>query len=152
MNATHNLNLYQINAAEAREAGVDPAALLDVFENTRAFVYLAERNRKALRDQLGVPSGALDPQDMGPYLAIAHNQGLAAALSTVRNYGMDWEAYKARNPTIAIVSHGYGDDCRYNPSDGSPDGYRPGVGDPSNLVAGLVGLVLAGTLVALAGS
>ena len=44
------------------------------------------------------------------YLALAHNQGLAAALKTIAKYGVDWPAYKARNPQLADMGR-YGDDC-----------------------------------------
>ena len=54
------------------------------------------------------------PSDIWAYVAIAHNQGLGAALLTIATYGLDWSAYKARNPTVNIAmdrgSGIYGDD------------------------------------------
>jgi hypothetical protein len=49
-------------------------------------------------------------QDVWAYLALAHNQGLGAALKTIRTYGLDWDAYKKRNPTMTGIIE-YGDDC-----------------------------------------
>jgi hypothetical protein len=56
------------------------------------------------------------PPDVYSYMAIAHNQGLGAALLSIQTYGMDWAAYKARpenaNVNVAIDrgSGIYGDD------------------------------------------
>lgn len=37
------------------------------------------------------------PPDVWAYVAIAHNQGIGAALKSIQQYGLDWSAYKARN-------------------------------------------------------
>ena len=50
------------------------------------------------------------PNDVWAYLALCHNQGKAACLKTIKNYSLNWEAYKKRNPKLRIVSSGYGDD------------------------------------------
>lgn len=48
--------------------------------------------------------------DCYAYLALAHNQGLHAALKTIQAHGLDWKKYKERNPNIKGIAS-YGDDC-----------------------------------------
>jgi hypothetical protein len=56
------------------------------------------------------------PADLYSYLGIAHNMGIGTALQSIKTYGMDWAAFKARpeNAGLNIVqarSGGtYGDD------------------------------------------
>lgn len=102
--------LYQVSQAEAVAVGMPNADLCALGPNTFVMVKLAELHRRRLRQLLDLGEGAPDPADLGAYLAIAHNQGLAAALKTARVHGLDWEGYKRRNPAIRIVSSGYGDD------------------------------------------
>lgn len=152
-----SLGLYQVNASEAAEAG-ESGNLFDVDVNTRVMVYLAERNRAAIRNLIGLSSNVLDPWDMGAYLSIAHNQGLGAALETIREYGMDWAAYKDRNKNIvkpgfngpAIVR--YGDDVLYTIevlSDGTVVAGKTGVSHGQFLLLAGLG-ALAGSAAILA--
>src|SRR6266567_4824241 len=48
--------------------------------------------------------------DLYAYLAIAHNEGLHAALKSIGRYGLDWLAWKTRNPHLSQMGY-YGDDC-----------------------------------------
>lgn len=57
------------------------------------------------------------PNDFYSYLGIAHNLGIGTALSSIKTYGMDWGAFKARpeNASLNIVQernggNTYGDD------------------------------------------
>lgn len=102
--------IYQLSDEEARQVGRPNANLLSLQESTWVLAKLTEMRRVALRAQLGLEPLAPDPYGFEAYLAIAHNQGLRAALTTVKAHGLDWRGYKARNPTIRIVSSGYGDD------------------------------------------
>lgn len=84
----------------------------------RCRYYLArlQRNVDAYNAKNGIAAVNWDspPSDIWAYVAIAHNQGLGAALLTVTTYGLDWAGYKARNPTVNIsMDRGsgiYGDD------------------------------------------
>lgn len=144
--------LFQIGQAEADDAGYGSYDLLSPEVNAKVMAYLAERNRASLRELLGLSPDQLDPRDMGAYLSIAHNQGLGAARKTVSEYGMDWEAYKARNGSTvkpgfngpAIVR--YGEDCLYDPVTGRALVASVGVGAGLAIAAAAVvglGIVIA---------
>lgn len=104
--------LWQVSQEEAARvgrAGVDllqPGQCLDVFSR------LVHAYRMAIRAAVAIPDGDPDPPDLWAYVACAHNQGLRAALATISHYGLDWDAYARRNPTVRLVSSGYGSDCR----------------------------------------
>jgi len=146
-NGTQSIGLYQVNVSEQLEAGV-PGDLKDPFVNTLVFIYLAERNRNQIRQAGGIAPGSPDPWDMGPYLGIAHNQGLAAVLQTVRQYGINWPAYKTRNPDIAIVASGYGDDVIYQVQQfgNVAVGGKIGVSHAQVALLAGAGLLFAGTI------
>jgi hypothetical protein len=50
------------------------------------------------------------PSDTWAFLAIAHNEGLGAAEKTIMAHGLNWSAWKKRNPRLAAMA-AYGDDC-----------------------------------------
>jgi hypothetical protein len=100
--------LYQLADCEAEEVGCDRANLLDLEDATIVFTVLCEKRLKVLADALNLSLTAL-PRDIWAYLAIAHNQGLQAALKTLRLHGLDWAAYKTRNPSLSGIA-AYGDD------------------------------------------
>jgi hypothetical protein len=102
--------IYQLSTEEARQVGRPNADLLSLQESTWILAKLTEMRRVAIRAQCHLDPLAPDPIGLEAYLAIAHNQGLRAALTTIKEHRLDWRAYKARNPTIRIVSSGYGDD------------------------------------------
>jgi hypothetical protein len=99
--------IYQVSVEEAHDVGMAGADLLDLKQATQVMVRLAEARRHALRAAARI--GGPDPPDVCAYLAIAHNQGLHAALVSIQHYGLDWQAYRRRNPAARIVV--YGDDC-----------------------------------------
>lgn len=111
-NGFQTWGIYQISKEEAKEVGMPDADLLNLVSASQVFAKLMEKRLieivKACKLQ-GTPYVEF-PKDIWAYLAIAHNQGLAASLKTIKSYGLDWEGYKKRNPTIRIVSSGYGDD------------------------------------------
>lgn len=120
--------LYQVNYDEMAKAGVS-GDILDLDTNTRVMVYLAERNRNAIRAAVGLSGSDPDPRDMGGYLAVAHNQGIGAALQTIASYPtgdptyLGWDEYQQRNWCNLCGCDGgricsYGDDCLYDPVTG----------------------------------
>lgn len=119
-----SVGAYQIGDEEAQRYGFVLADMLDLDKSTECMVRMAEDNRNFLRVQaFGLGSTVPDPDytdangrvykagTMRAYLAIAHNHGTGYAKQTIRAYGMDWSAYKLRNPKDNIVAHGYGEDC-----------------------------------------
>jgi peptidoglycan hydrolase-like protein with peptidoglycan-binding domain len=118
-----SVGAYQIGDEEARRFGFTLADMLDFDKATRCMIQLAEANRTQLRAFAKLGPGTPDPDytdengvlwkggTMRAYLGIAHNHGTGYARMTIAQYGMNWAAYKARNPNDNIVSHGYGEDC-----------------------------------------
>lgn len=104
--------IFQLSPEEAARAGRPSANLLSLADSAWVFVRLTEMRRAMIRSAIGLPAASPDHPDLCPYLAIAHNQGMRACLTTIREHGVDWAAYKARNPRIRIVSSGYGDDVK----------------------------------------
>jgi len=97
--------LYQLSAEEADDIGMHDADLLDPVISTRVFARLQERRLSAIiRAAIGPP--ILREPDVWAYLGLAHNQGLSAALKTIKTYGLNWDAYKERNPTSRICRYG----------------------------------------------
>ncbi len=106
-----SVGAYQIGEEEALHYGFTLEDMLDFVKATMCMTKLAETNRNNLRAALRLPSSAPDPVDMRAYLAMAHNKGCGFARTTIARYGMNWLAYKGRNPLDPLVAHGYGDDC-----------------------------------------
>ena len=114
---------YQIGDEEARRYGFALEDMLDLGKATECMVRMTEDNRRGLRATASLSESAPDPDYVDPssrrwvggtmraYLAIAHNKGMGFARLTIQRYGMDWTAYKERNPHDSIVDHGYGEDC-----------------------------------------
>jgi hypothetical protein len=100
--------IFQIADSEAAEIGFDRANLLELEDAIVVFAALCEKRLAALAAAAALDLQAL-PSDTWAYLAIAHNQGLHAAIKTVRLHGLDWKAYKARNPSLQALAC-YGDD------------------------------------------
>lgn len=105
-----SMGIYQLSADELKEVGRPSADPYNLADATWIMVHLAEMRRAAIRAVLHLDLDAPDPPGMNSYLAVAHNQGLRAAQTTLRAHGLDWPAYKSRNPTLRIVSSHYGDD------------------------------------------
>jgi hypothetical protein len=114
--------LLQLDSDEAKAAGRPKAVLYDL--DDACFVFA---NRCEFRLDTILAAADLDEPtpDVWAYLAIAHNQGLGrfataarrkpgehpGALGSIADYGLDWPAYKARNPQYAHNMIPYGDDC-----------------------------------------
>jgi hypothetical protein len=129
-----SMGLYQIGVEEMQQTGHANANPYDLEDITIIMVDLAEARYKRLlqvaRDRADAsvsssPRGLSSQQvlDLWAYLALAHNQGLAAAIKTITRHGVGWAAYKARNPQLADMGR-YGDDCitggsKWDPSFGS---------------------------------
>lgn len=118
-----SVGAYQIGDEEARAYGFQLADMLDFDKATACMIKLAQHNRAVLRGYAKLTADAPDPDYTDPkgvlwkggtmraYMAIAHNHGLGFARMTIANHGMNWAAYKQRNPTDNIVAHTYGEDC-----------------------------------------
>lgn len=113
-----SVGAYQIGDEEARRYGYVLADMLDFDKATECMIKLAEANRAQLRRYAKLAPDAPDPDynewkggTMRAYLAIAHNHGCGYAQITIAKYGMNWGAYKTRNPTDRIVTQSYGEDC-----------------------------------------
>ncbi len=118
-----SVGAYQIGDEEAHHYGYQLVDMLDFDKATTCMIRLAQDNRHWLRQFAKIADGAPDPDytdaagkvwtggTMRAYLAITHNHGLGYARLTIMRYGMDWSAYKKRNPNDDIVAHGYGEDC-----------------------------------------
>lgn len=102
--------IFQLSPEEAAAAGRPSASLLSLDDSTYILAQLTERRRIAIRAELKIDPEAPDPEGIEAYYAIGHNQGSRAMLTTIRLHGVNWRGYKARNPSIRIVSSGYGDD------------------------------------------
>lgn len=99
--------IFQLSAEEAAHAGCTGANLLDLDESCVVFQRTCVQRLAALRQAAGMVDGASSPSLYG-FLAIAHNQGLAAALKSIRAHGMDWTAYKKRNTSDqSVANHAY---------------------------------------------
>lgn len=117
-----SVGAYQIGDEEARRFGFKLEDMLDFEKATECMVHLAEANLASLHyfiNQLkcNVVADYTDPSGtvwkdgaIRAYLAIGHNKGMGMIRNTLANYGLNWPAYRSRNPTDDIVAHGYGED------------------------------------------
>lgn len=99
--------LFQLSEEEAADVGMPQADLMNPVQTCLVMVHLTNRRRTRIREVAKITGG--DPPDLCAYLAIAHNQGLGAAIKSIQNHGLDWAAYRHRNPNARIIP--YGDDC-----------------------------------------
>jgi hypothetical protein len=109
---------------DAIAVGMPEKNIYDLADACAVFAALSERRLRRILDATDLwladhGFGPVDhdnpPPDVWAYLALAHNQGLGACLKTIATYGMNWEDYKRRNPSvnISMVRNGriYGDDA-----------------------------------------
>lgn len=100
--------VYQLSEGEAADAGFPQANLLGLEDATAVFCILCESRLDSI-----IKAARLDeknlPMDVWAYLALAHNQGLYAAVKSIQRYGLNWATYKQRNPQLAGMGR-YGDD------------------------------------------
>jgi hypothetical protein len=92
-----SMGLYQISKEEMIHVGMADADPYDAEENTIVFAKLTEERHHYIMGAVR----SYNADDMRAYLFIAHNQGLAACLKTIKAHGMDWASYKDRNITEA---------------------------------------------------
>jgi hypothetical protein len=101
--------IFQLSDDEARSVGRAGADLLALDDSVDVFARLCEKRLDAIVKAAQLDESIALPDDVWPYLFIAHNQGLAAALKSIGNFGLNWSAYKERNPTHPEWA-AYGDD------------------------------------------
>lgn len=118
-----SVGAYQIGQEEAGRFGFKLEDMLDLDKSSSCMIQLAEYNRKQVRIAAKLIGNDQDPDytdangtvwkagTMRAYLAIAHNHGVGYMHATVARYGLDWGAYKTRNPADNIVNHHYGEDA-----------------------------------------
>lgn len=87
--------LFQMGRTEALLAHVIPTTeqMIDPENNVRCAAYTFERNLDKILAAAGIdsPSG-----DIWYYLAWAHNAGVNQPVTSIKSYGMDWQALKSR--------------------------------------------------------
>lgn len=118
-----SVGAFQIGQEEAEHYGFQLADMLDLSKSAACMVKLAEFNRGRIRQAAKIQNSDPDPDytdssgkvwaggTVRAYLAICHNHGVGYVTTTIQRYGLNWDAYKSRNPTDNIVSHSYGVDC-----------------------------------------
>ncbi len=118
-----SVGAFQISQEECEHYGFQLIDMLDLTKATACMVKLAEFNRNRIRRAASIANGDPDPDytdangklwvggTMRAYLAICHNHGGGYVGLTIERYGLDWDRFKARNPTDNIVAHQYGVDC-----------------------------------------
>lgn len=91
--------LWQLGVEEATSVGMHDADLLDLEESTIVFCKVTEKRMSTIFQMVQASLAARWPTQSGlnAYLMIAHNQGLAACLKTIKLHGLDWAGYKMRN-------------------------------------------------------
>lgn len=102
-----SMGVFQLSLEEASQARRPDANLLTLADSVDVLAFVAEERLAAILKAAGLERPSLDTW---AYLALAHNQGLGACLKTIREHGLDWSGYKARNPQLAAMA-AYGDDC-----------------------------------------
>lgn len=100
--------VFQLSEEEANDVDFPEADLLDLEDATKVFCLLCERRLQRIIQVANLHAENL-PADVWAYLALAHNQGLDAALKSIERYGLNWTAYKQRNPQFKGMA-AYGDD------------------------------------------
>lgn len=117
-----SVGAFQIGEDEAKRFRFKLEDMLDLDKASECMVKLAESNRQAIRTAAAIPFKSPDPDcvvngkdwiggAIRAYLAITHNHGVGYMRQTIKNYGLNWAAYRLRNPLDNIVAHGYGEDC-----------------------------------------
>jgi hypothetical protein len=102
--------IFQLSDEEAAEAGRPGADLLNLDQAAAVLAAVAQHRLAAIVVAAHLDGWTRLPNDVWAYLALAHNQGLGAALKTIRLHGLDWTSYKKRNSQLAAMA-AYGDDC-----------------------------------------
>lgn len=119
-----SVGAFQIGAEEATAFGYRLADMLDFEKSVDCFIKLAQRNLSYIMGYVKTYPNAntvldyTDPSGVAwvkgalrAYLGITHNHGAGYVRATISKYGLNWPAYKTRNPTDNIVAHMYGEDC-----------------------------------------
>lgn len=104
--------LFQISERE-RDDVAPGRNLFDLEDACEVMVKLAQRNLKVINKAAIAHGKPWLDADVPAYLGIAHNQGLGAVEKTIKNNGLDWARYKARNASHESGARWarYGDAC-----------------------------------------
>ena len=149
--------LYQLsfspNAEGTLRALYPLANLLDAEDNTKLFVAVCERRLDDILKWSGRTLENATP-DVWAYLGMAHNMGPGATKKTIEQYGLNWAAYKARNPALAFVAKAYGDDVITGGRLWTPglDAILPDYDNPPDLRKEVAGRSLVGSILLFLGA
>lgn len=96
--------LWQLGVEESTSVGMHDADLLDLEESTIVFCKVTEKRATTIEQAVQRPLVITKVRQLNAYLMIAHNQGLAACLKTIKLHGLDWAGYKMRNLQAAAMA------------------------------------------------
>lgn len=99
--------IYQLATTEAVWVKMAGANLFDLVEASRVFAALQEERLDTIMKAAGLTAPTAD---CWAFLALAHNEGIHAALKSIAAHGLDWAAWVARNPALDAMGR-YGSDC-----------------------------------------
>lgn len=102
--------IYQLSDEELASTGTC-CDLLTLEGSTQVLAIVAERRLVEILKAADLNPNSPAPPDARAFLAVAHNQGLSAALKSIRSHGINWSAYINRNPSLAGSIGNYGSDC-----------------------------------------
>lgn len=108
-NGTTSIGLWQVNAEEAKAAGVT-GDLYDPDNNATVIAYKMEHNLQLMAQKYSF-SVSNPPPDVWYYLAASHNAGLSRVMGWIdENRGrLAWAETKAKHPTFVTIAKGYAD-------------------------------------------
>lgn len=107
-NGTDSVGLWQVNAEEARAAGLGGANLKDPEVNARIIAFKMERNLQALATRYHFDV-AHPPPDVWYYLAASHNAGLGRVQGWIDENGgrLSWSETVGRHANFETIKKGY---------------------------------------------
>lgn len=114
-----SMGIFQISDEERADAGCPTADLMQLDDSCQVLALLTDKRVSAICTAVGLIENAL-PADVWFYCALAHNEGLGAALKTIRLHGLDAAAWIARNPQLAQAAK-YFSDCMTGGLDWRPE-------------------------------
>jgi hypothetical protein len=103
-----SIGIFQLSKAEASDAGHPLADLTDLDQAATVFAITMHKKLDAIVKATNDGNDLYDDDDLWAFLQIAHNQGLGAALATIKAHGANYSGpggYRERN--IGINKPGF---------------------------------------------